>query len=154
VTILKFFRRHDRALTVVGALIAAITFMVKDNLLENAKARSDALAEAEIIMLLNSKLDQTNQMVSSIGRTTDDLSSKIDPAGSTDVTREAPRIAGKREAFFGCFNAARHALERGKRLSSDLPDSNRYASEIEEEEEELNKLDTQEEPALASLAAS
>lgn len=153
-TILEFFRKHDRALTVVGALIAAITFLVKDNLLENAKARSDALANSEIIMLLTTNLDETNQMVSSIGRATDHLNARIDPTGSSDFTKGAPRIAEKNEEFYAAFYATRNALDRAKRLSSDLPDSNRYASEMDTEQGQLHKSELHEAPALTSLAAS
>jgi hypothetical protein len=153
VTILELFRKHDRALTVVGALIGAITFLVKDNLLENAKDRSDALAKAEIIMSLTTNLDETNQMVRSIGRATDHLDARIDPAGSTDFTIRTPRIAEKNEAFLAGFYATNNALERVKRLSSDLPDSKQYASEIETERGRLKELETKEAPALTSLAA-
>ncbi|MFZ1087585.1 MAG: hypothetical protein WAN35_21705, partial [Terracidiphilus sp.] len=149
--ILDLFRKHDRVLTVVGALIAAITFLVKDNLLENAKERSDALAKAEIIMLLTTSLDGTNQMVLSIARATDFLKARIDPAGSPDVTRGTPRIEDKNEAFQARYNAKKYALEQVKRLSSDLPDSERYKSEIETERGLLNELATQEAPAFTSL---
>lgn len=152
-TILEVFRKHDRALTVVAALIAAITFLVKDNLLENAKGRSDALAKAEIIQLLTTNLDGTNQMVLSIGRATDHLNAKIDPAGSTDFTRGTPRIAEKNEAFLACFYATNNALKRVKRLSADLPDSNLYASEIEKERGRLSELEIQEASALTSLVS-
>jgi len=153
VTILEFFRKHDRALTVVGALIAAITFLVKDNLLENAKDRSDALAKAEIIMLVTTNLDETNQMVLSIGRATDHLNARIDPAGSTDFTRGTPRIAEKNEAFLAGFYATNNVLGRVKRLSSDLPDSSLYASEIETDRGRLSELETQEASALTSLVS-
>jgi hypothetical protein len=149
--ILEFFRKHDRVLTVVGALIAATTFLVKDNLLENAKDRSDALAKAQTIALLTTDLDENNQMVLSIARTTEFLKARIDPAGSSDFTRGTPRVEEKNEAFQAIYSAKKNALEQVEKLSSDLPDSERYASEIETERGCLDELATKEAPALTSL---
>lgn len=153
-TILGFFRKHDRAMTVIGALIAAITFLVKDNLLENAKDRSDALAKAQLIMFISTNLDETNQMVRSIGRETDHLSARMDPAESSDSTRGAPRIAEENEFFQAGSDATRNALQRVKRLSADLPDSKSYTSEIETEEGMRAELVSQEASSMTSLATT
>lgn len=149
--ILEVFRKHDRVLTVVGALIAAITFLVQDNLLENAKDRSDALAKAEVILLLTTSLDETKQMVNTIGRATDHLNARIDRTGSKDFSKGTPLIEEKNEDFLAGFYATKNALERARRLSSDLPDSEHYAGKIDTEQGLLKGLATQEATALTYL---